>query len=66
MILGRGAKEGHASNVDLLDRLSDGRGRNLGDGLVEGVQVADDDRDGGDLLGVEVGDVRGDVAGEDA
>ena len=66
VVLGRGAEERDASDVDLLDGLGDcGRG-NLGDGLVEGVQVADDDRDGRDLLGLEVRDVGRDVTGEDS
>lgn len=66
MVLGRGAEEGDAADVDLFDSLGDRRRRDAGDGLVERVQVADDDVDRGDLLGVEVGRVGGDVAGEDA
>jgi hypothetical protein len=65
VVLGSGTKESHSSNVDLLDGLGDGGRRDLGDGLVERVEVADDDRDGSDLLGLEVGDIRGNVTGED-
>jgi hypothetical protein len=65
VVLGSGTKKGHSSNVDLLDGLGDGRSGDAGDGLVEGVEVANDNGDGSNLLGLEVGLVRGDVAGED-
>jgi hypothetical protein len=65
VVLGGGTKKGHTSNVDLLDGLSDGRRGNAGDGLVEGVEVADNDIDGGDSLRLEVLLVGGDVASED-
>lgn len=66
VVLCRGAEKGDAANVDLLDGLGDRGGRDAGDRLVERVQVAHDDGDGRDLVGLEVGGVRGDVAGEDA
>lgn len=65
VVLGCGAKEGDASNVDFLNGLGDGRRRDLGDSLVEWVEVADNDGDGCDLLRLEVRDVGGDVASED-
>lgn len=46
MVLGRSSKKSDSSNVDFLDSFGDRGRRDLGDGLVERVQVADDDGDG--------------------
>jgi hypothetical protein len=65
VVLSGGTEKGDTSDVDLLDGLSDGGRGNAGDSLVEGVEVADNDVDGGNALGLEVLLVGGDVAGED-
>jgi hypothetical protein len=64
-VLGRRPQEGHAADVDLLD----GFGRRhvrAGDGGGERVEVADDQVDGGNGVGGQLGCVRGRVAGQDA
>lgn len=64
MVLGRSAEQSHAANVDLLHGLIDGD-VDLSDGLLEGVQVADDVVNLGDLLLGEVLLVGLDITGED-
>ena len=54
VVLRRGAEEGNTANVDLLDCVGE-RAPRLGDRVREWVEVADDDGDGGDLLGLKVG-----------
>jgi hypothetical protein len=65
VVLGSSTEKGYTSDVNFLDGFRDRRRRNAGDSLVERVEVANDDRDRSDLLGEEVGLVRGDVASED-
>lgn len=65
MVLGRGPDEGHASNVNLLDSLGDAD-IDLGNGVLEGVQVAHDIVDLGDALLGQILLVRLQVAGKDA
>jgi hypothetical protein len=65
VVLGSGTEKGYTSDVDFLDGFRDGRRGNASDSLVERVKVADDDRDGSDLLGEKVGLVGRDVASED-
>lgn len=58
MVLRGGAEQSDTANVDLLDGVSE-RAARLCNGLCERVQVADNDRDGRDVLRLEVGLVRG-------
>jgi hypothetical protein len=64
-VFGGGAQQGDAANVYLLDGIGQ-RDAGLGDGLLEGVEVADDEVYGLDALRGQVGQVFGQVAGEDA
>lgn len=66
MVLGRRTEQRHTSNVDLFDRLFDGRRRRTRHALGERVEVADDDADGVDGLLGEVREVGLGLAGEDA
>jgi hypothetical protein len=63
VVLRGGSEEGDASDVDLLDGTGEGA-VGLGDLLDEGVEVADDEGDGGDLVGSKVGEVGLDLSGE--
>jgi hypothetical protein len=63
VVLCGSAQEGDAANVNLLDGLGDGD-VDAGDGLGEGVQVADDKVDLVDAVGRQVRVVRVEVAGE--
>ena len=65
VVLGCRTEKGNSSNVDLLDGLCDRGSGDLGDRLVERVEVADDYGDGCNLLSLEVRNVRGDVTSED-
>lgn len=64
MVLGGCAKEGDTANVDLLNGGREGavRLRRLED---ERVEIAHNEGDGRDGIGSEVGDIRGDITGED-
>lgn len=64
VVLCGGADQGDTANVNLLDGLGDGD-VDLGDCVLEGVQVADDIVDLVDVLLGQVLLVRGQVAGED-
>lgn len=64
VVLGRSAEQSHTTDINLLDGLVDSD-VHLGDGLLEGVQVADNEVDLGDLLFGEVLLVGLDVAGKD-
>lgn len=64
VVLGCGAEQSHTTDINLLNGLVDGD-VDLGDGLLEGVQVADDEVDLGDLLLGEVLLVGLDVSGKD-
>ena len=65
MVLCCCTKEGYASDVNLLNGIREGAFR-LRDGRGKGVQVADDDGDGGDALGLEILLVRSDVSSKNA
>ena len=65
VVLRSRTQERDAADVDLFDRVSE-RAVGLGNGVCERVEVADDDGDGGDLLGLEVCLVRGNRPREDA
>jgi hypothetical protein len=65
VVLGRGAQQGDAADVDLLDGVGE-RAPGARDGRREGVQVADDDGDRRDGLRREVLLIAGDVAREDS
>ncbi|TLD22845.1 hypothetical protein PspLS_07561 [Pyricularia sp. CBS 133598] len=65
VVLCGGADQGDAANVDLLNGLGDGD-VDLGDGVLEGVQVADDVVDLIDALLGKILLVRLEVAGQDA
>lgn len=65
VVFSGGTEKGDTSDVHLLDSLGDGGRGNARDGLVEGVEVADNDVDGSDTLGLEVLLVGGNVASED-
>ena len=65
VVLRSRAEKGDAADINLFDRVSE-RAVGLGDGVCERVEVADDDGDGGDLLGLEVRLVRGNRPREDA
>jgi hypothetical protein len=65
VVLGGGAQERDAADVDLFDCVCEGAG-GFGDGFCERVEVADDDGDGRDALCLEVFFVRWDRAGKDA
>ena len=64
MVLRSGADEGDTTNVNLLDGLGDGD-VDLGDSVLEGVQVADNVVDLVDVLLGQVLLVRGKIAGKD-
>ena len=64
VVLGRSAEQSDTTDIDLLDGLVNGD-VDLGDGLLEGVQVANDEVNLGDLLLGEVLLVGFDVAGKD-
>ena len=57
MVLRGRAEEGDAADVNFFDRVGE-RAVGLGDGVCERVEVANDNGDGGDLLGLEVRLVR--------
>ena len=65
VVLGSGSEESDTTDVNLLDGAGEGAV-----GLLrlqdEGVQVANDQGDGGDAVGLEVGEVGGDIPGEDS
>ncbi len=65
MVFSSGPEESDTSNVNLLDRTCEGAVRLLGleD---ERVEVADDEGDGGDVVGSKVGEVGVNLAGQDA
>jgi hypothetical protein len=65
VVLGSCAEEGDAADVDLFDGSGEGAVR-LGGLEDEGVQVADDEGDGRDLVGGQIGEVRVDLAGQNA
>ena len=65
VILGRSAKKGDTSNVNLFDRVCESASR-FRDGLGEWIEVADHDRDGGNRLGFEILFVGRDRTGENA
>lgn len=65
VVLGRGAEESDTADVDFLDRVCE-RAVWLGDGLSEGVEVADDDGNGRDGLRFQVLLVGGDRTSKDA
>lgn len=65
VVLGGGTDESDSTNVDLLDGLGDAD-VDLGNSLLEGVQVADDIVDLVDVLVGEILLIRLEVAGEDA
>ena len=64
VVLRRCTEEGDAADIDLLDGICE-RAVGLRYGLGERVEVADDDRDGGDGLGGKVLMIGGDVARKD-
>ena len=66
VILSRSSKKGNSSNVYLLHRFGDRGSRDLGDSLVERVEVADDDSDGRDLLSVEISEVGWNISSENS
>lgn len=53
MVFCCGAEERHTANIDLFNGLWEGTGR-VGDGLLEWVEVADNNGDGRNVLGPEV------------
>lgn len=65
MVLGRGAQQGDAADVDLLDGVGK-RAAWACDGRGEGIEVTDDDGDRRDGLRREVLLIAGDVASEDS
>lgn len=64
VVLGGGAEQRDTANVDLLDRIGE-RAAGLGDSLGERVQVAYNDGDGRDGLGLEILLIGGDRASQD-
>ena len=64
MVLRRCTEKGDTADIDFLDGVCE-RAVGLCYGLGERVEVADDDRDGGDGLGGEVLMIGGDVARKD-
>ncbi len=62
VVLGRGPDKGDTTNVDLLYRLWN-RDVDLGDGVLEGIEVADDIVDFGNVLLREILLVRCEVSG---
>lgn len=64
VVLGSGSDEGNAANVNLLDSLGDAD-VDLGDSVLEGVEVADDVVDLVDVLLSQVLFVRGEVPSQD-
>lgn len=64
MVLGRSSEQRDAANVDLFNGGLEGAVW-LGRLKNEGVEVADDERDGRDVVGREVGQVRVDLSGQD-
>ena len=65
MVFGCSAQEGDTSDIDLLDRISECAVR-LRDSGSEGIEVADDDGNGGDSLRLQVGLVGRDGPSKDA
>ena len=65
MVLGRGAQQGHAADVDLLDRIGQGYVRSS-HGLRKGVEVADDEIDRRQAVRFQLGQVLRRAAGENA
>lgn len=63
MVLGCGTEKGDTSDVDLLDSRSKGA-VGLAGLQDEGVEVANDEGNGGDGVGSEIGKVGGDVPGD--
>jgi len=66
VVLGSSTEKGDTSNVNFLNGFGNRRRRDASDGFVERVKVANNDGDGSDLLGDEVGLIRGNVPSEDA
>lgn len=64
VVLSSSSKKGDSSDVDLLDGSGEGA-VGSGDGGLEGVEVADDEGDGGDFVGGEISEIGSDVSGED-
>jgi len=65
VVLGGRTKKGNSSNVDFLDGFRDRRRGDASDSFVERVKVANNDGDGSDLLGDEVGLIRRNIPGKD-
>lgn len=65
VVLGSSADEGHATDIDLLDSLGDAD-VDLGDGVLEGIEVADNKVHLVDVLVGEILLIGSEVTGEDA
>lgn len=65
MVFSSSTEKGDTADIDFLDGICD-CASGFGDGIGEGVEVADDDGDGRDVLGLEVLLIGRDVACEDA